>query len=130
MISYKYDKEHFKPLYVYIAHAQRMLGRKIEMPNYSKKDISKHAIIYQKFYKYYEIIENTPELAEKYIMTHIVPVLSTCTDRCIFEIMQKEVELLANQTNRYKLVVRYRDKVKIPEELNKKKLYFRRTAKR
>ena len=130
LISYKYDKEHFKPLYVYIAHAQRMLGKKVELPNYSKKDISSHAIIYQKFYEYYEIIEATPELAEKYIMTHIIPVLSTCTDRCIFEIMQKEVELLANQTNRYKLIVRYRDKVKIPEELNKKKLYFRRTAKR
>lgn len=130
MQAYKYDEANVIPIYVYIAHAQRMLGRKIELPNYSKKDISKHAIIYQKFYKYYEIIENTPELAEKYIMTHIVPVLSTCTDRCIFEIMQKEVELLANQTNRYKLVVRYRDKVKIPEELNKKKLYFRRTAKR
>lgn len=130
MQAYKYDEANVIPIYVYIAHAQRMLGRKIELPNYSKKDISKHAIIYQKFYKYYEIIENTPELAEKYIMTHIVPVLSTCTDRCIFEIMQKEVELLANQTNRYKLIVRYRDKVKIPEELNKKKLYFRRTAKR
>ena len=129
MQAYKYDEANVIPIYVYIAHAQRMLGRKIELPNYSKKDISKHAIIYQKFYKYYEIIENTPELAEKYIMTHIVPVLSTCTDRCIFEIMQKEVELLANQTNRYKLIVRYRDKVKIPEELNKKKLYFRRTAK-
>lgn len=129
LIAYKNDKKHVLPLYVHIAHAQRMLGQKVNLPYYSREDISKHSVIYQRLFEYFHIVEEDYETIEKFIMNRLIPVMNKCTDKCIFELMEKEIGLVSNSTNHYKLIMRYNEKVKVPEELKKEKLYFRRIPK-
>lgn len=131
LIAYENDKTHTLPLYVYIAHAQRRLRQKVTLPYYSEKDIKSHSLIYQKLYKYYtDVVESDLDTITKYILNQLVPLMNSCKDKCIFDVMDKEVELIANTNNYYKLILQYQEKVILPEQLNKEKIYFRRIAKK
>lgn len=121
-ICYECDEKKVLPLFIFVAHAQRMTKKKVEMPYYSKEQLSKFSVIYQKLYEYFTIVEENNELGEKYILSKIAPTIDADMDKAILKIIREEIGLIANDSNHYKIVAKFnkrmmKSNIVIPSEL-------------
>ncbi len=110
--SYEYDDVRNKPVYAYLVHTQRVMGLKVKLPHYDKEDIERYSVIYQKLYDYYATIEKDETQAEKYIMTHIAPMVDGDIDKALLNLIAEELSLATNENNHHKIMARFNKKLK------------------
>ena len=111
-VAYEYDDQNNKPLFVYVAHAQRMLKQKVEMPYYSDEEMARFSTIYQTLYEYYKIVEQNEALGEKFILSKIAPMVDANIDKTILNVIGEELGLLAGDANHYKIMAKFNKKLK------------------
>lgn len=109
-----HDEKNALPVFLYIAHAQRMSKQKVDMPIFSVNQIKHLSLIYQRLYEFFTIVEESNELGEKYMLGKIAPMINENTDKTILRLIREEVALLANESNHYKIVSRFNGKMGKP----------------
>lgn len=116
-ICYEYDDRNALPIFLYFAHAQRMMKNKVKMPKYNDEEIANFSIIYQRFYEYFHIVNESVNEGEKYIQSRIVSIVDADYDRNLLKLIGEELGLIADVNNHYSIVTKFNAKINgEPEE--------------
>lgn len=106
------DVNKTKQAFIYLAHAQRMLGKKIAIPHYTKEEQNQLSPINRKIYQYFLNLNRiSDDESEIYLMDEILPMLNPEEDIMV-DIFQEELTLLVEKTNHYKDISIYMKKTK------------------
>ncbi|MCI9313261.1 MAG: hypothetical protein HFE68_07905 [Erysipelotrichaceae bacterium] len=107
----KADK--IRPAFMFIAHMQRMLNKKVKIYKYSKKDLKIFSKDIQEIYEYYDKIGKSSAVeSETHLMRNILPILNPA-EKIIIELVREELELLIEETKHYKDLLIFNKRIKM-----------------
>ncbi len=102
-----------KPAFIYIGRIQRMEGKTITIPQYSKSELDRFSTDIKMMYEYYEgMNKRSASDSESFLMKQILPNLNI-TDGALVELMRDELEQLIDITRCYKDLSVFNKRVKI-----------------
>ncbi len=102
-----------KPAFIYIGRIQRMEGKTITIPQYSRSELDRFSTDIKMMYEFYEgMNKRSASASENFLMKQILPNLNI-TDGALVELMRDELEQLIDITRCYKDLSVFNKRVKI-----------------